>query len=146
MQMIRNISFNDKELKEEIIHLVGRSFSLLKRFKLGGIGSQRLVSIDASHNIRELFELDNKTNFCNIELREKGIILHFRSRLETFGWMVPYYALSVFKSENSYSLYAKSDFVKLKAAHNSALNHRFIQKLLKLKNESNGHFTQVDQL
>ena len=144
--MIRNISFNDKELKEEIIQLVGKSFSLLSRFKMGGIGSQRYVSVEASPMIQELFEHDNKTNFCNIELREKGIILHFRSRLETFGWIVPYHLLSVFKSDDSYSIYAASDFVKLKAAHNSSLNHRFIQKLLKLKNESNAHFIQIDQI
>ena len=113
---------------------------------MGGIGSQRYVSIDASPNIQDLFDLDNKTNFCNIELREKGIILHFRSRLETFGWIVPYYLLSIFKSENGYSIHAESDFVKLKAAHNSGLNHRFIQKLLSLKHDSNNHYIQIDQL
>ena len=144
--MVRNISFNSKELKEEILEKVGKSFSFLRRLKMGGVGSQRFEAIEASPLIDDLFTLDNKTNFCNIELREKGIILHFRSRLETYGWIVPYHLISVFKSENYYSIFASAEFVKLKPAHNSSLNHRFIQKLLRMKNEANANMVQIDQL
>jgi len=144
--MLRNISYNSKELKQEIREQTGNQFSLISRLKMGGIGSQRLVLIEASPKIQELLSFDNKTNFCNIELREKGIILHFRSRLETFGWIVPYHLISIFKSENHYSIYSGADFVKLSPAHNSSLNHRFIKKLLKMKHESSKHHVQIDQL
>jgi hypothetical protein len=144
--MIRNISYNSKELREEMISSVGKSFSMLKRIKLKGIGSQRYVLFEASKELEQLISRDNMTNFCNIELRKKGVVLRFRSKSETYGWMVPFHLLSIIKSEDYFAIFAGADFVRLKAAQNSPLNHKFIQKLLQLKLESNLHYIQIDQL
>ena len=144
--MIRNISYNSKELLEEIISSVGKSIPYLKRIRLRGIGSQRYVLFEASKELEELISRDNNTNFCNIELRQKGIILRFRSKLETYGWLVPYHLLSIFKSEDYYSIFAGAEFVRLKAAHNSSLNHKFIKKLLHQRTEYIQGFQQIDQL
>jgi hypothetical protein len=133
--MIRNISYNSKEVNEEITRSVGRPYSFIKRLKLGGNGSQRLEIVEAFNDLENLLLGDNKTKFCNIELREKGIILHFRARLETHCWAVPYYLMSLFKSEDSFSIFAGAEFVRLKAAHNAKLNHSFISKILALKAE-----------
>ena len=141
--MIKNISYNTKELREEINETVGKSFSFIKRFKLKGIGSQRYVMFDASRSLHELINKDNKTNFCNIELRQEGIILHFRSRLETYAWLVPYRLLSLFKSDNSITIYCGVEFAQLKAAHNSTLNNRFIQKMLRLKSDYTNNFSNI---
>lgn len=134
--MIRNISYNTKELREEFLTHTGKSLSLYKRITMGGNGSQRYVIVEASNELENLANRDNKTNFCNIELRQKGLILRFRSKLETYGWLVPYYLLSVFKSEDSLSIYAGPEFVRLKAAHNSSLDHKFILKILSAKSEN----------
>ena len=133
--MVRNISYNKKELKEEILLEVGKGFSLFKRLRLGGNGSQRYVIKEASKELEKLANLDNKTNFCNIELRERGIILRFRSRLETYAWIVPYYLLSVFKNEDHFSIFAGAEFVRLTPAHNASLNTRFLTKLLEMKSK-----------
>ncbi|MCG8306405.1 MAG: hypothetical protein MI975_03375 [Cytophagales bacterium] len=134
--MIRNISYNTKELRREIRETVGKPFSMIKRFRLKGNGSQRYVILEASDELFQLITRDNNANFCNIELRENGIILRFRSKLETFGWILPYRLLSVFKSENSIAIFAGSEFVRLKPAHNATLNFKFIRKLLELKSEN----------
>lgn len=131
--MVRNISYNRKETREEILFEVGKSLSIFKRLRMGGNGSQRFVIIEASNELEELANLDNKTNFCNIELRERGIILRFRSRLETYAWVVPYYLLSVFKNETHFSLFAGAEFVRLTPAHNASLNTKFLRKLLEMK-------------
>lgn len=133
--MVRNISYNKKELREEILLVVGKAFSLLKRLRLGGIGSQRFVMVEASDELEQLAKLDNKTNFCNIELRERGIILRFRSRLETYGWVVPYYLLSIFKNDDHFSLFAGAEFVRLAPAHNASLNTKFLRKMLEMKSQ-----------
>lgn len=141
--MIRNFSYNYKEVSEEIDKSVGKSYSLLKRLKLGGSGSQRFVIVEAFNGLELLLEGDNRTRFCNIELREQGIILHFRARLENYVWVVPYRLLSLFKSDDTISVFAGAEFVRLKAAHNAKLNHSFIQKLLDLKAEQFSRFNDI---
>lgn len=143
--MIRNISYNYKEVNEEISGAVGKSFSFMKRLKIGGNGSQRYVFIEACKDIERLYEGDNKTRFCNIELREKGIILHFRARQETYVWVVPYYHMSLFKSDESFSIFSGAEFVRLKAAHSARLNHNFIKKILDLKTEHFMLFNDISE-
>ena len=133
--MIRNISYNTKELRQEINDTVGKSYSFLKRIKLKGNGSQRYELIEASDELESLIKRDLNTNFCNIELRENGIILRFRSKLETFGWIVPYHTLSIFKADHNFTIFSGAEFVRLKAAHNASLNFSFIKKLVNLKSE-----------
>jgi hypothetical protein len=133
--MIRETTYNIKEVRQEIAAVAGRSISLFKRLKMGGNGSQRLVIVEAFKDLEALIDVDNRSRFCNIELRENGIILHFRSRLESFAWVVPFHILSLFKSDDSLSIYAGAEFVRVKAAHNSLLNQKFINKILEMKAE-----------
>lgn len=131
--MILETTYRSKEIKKTIDEAIGEPVSFFKRFKIGGVGSQRLIFLEASKDFEHLIYVDNKSKFCNIELREEGIILHFRSRLETFAWVVPYRIMSWFKAENSFSIYAGSEFVRLAPAHNAAINNKFINKMLNMK-------------
>jgi len=134
--MIRNISYHKLELKQEIYDYVGRSFPLVARFKLKGIGSQRYQVLTASKKLADLFARDSAANFCNIELRTKGIMLRFRSKQETFGWLIPYRLLTVFKDGISLSLYDGRESIQLKAAQNAQLKTDFINKMIRLKAEA----------
>jgi hypothetical protein len=140
--MIRETTYNIKEVRQEIAAVAGSSISFFKRLKMGGNGSQRLVIIEAFKELEELIDVDNRSRFCNIELRENGIILHFRSRLESFAWVVPFHILSLFKSDDSLSIYSGAEFVRVKAAHNSLLNQKFINKILEMKAQK---FTQQNE-
>ena len=40
--MLRNISYNDHKLKEEITKKIGQPFSFFERIKMNGIGSSNL--------------------------------------------------------------------------------------------------------
>ena len=104
--MIKNLSYNSKKNRTILFEIVGRPFSLIERIRLKGIGSGKLIIIDASKEIVELLRLDNNINYCNIEIRTNGIIIRFRSLLETFGLIIPYYKLVIYKGEsNIYSFY-----------------------------------------
>jgi hypothetical protein len=133
--MLKETTYNTKELRREISNMVGRPLSVLKRFKIGGNGSQRLVIIESFKKMDSLLDVDNRSRFCNIEIRESGLMVHFRSRLETFAWLVPFHLMSIFKSDEILSIFSGADFVRLKAAHNSQLNQKFIKKILDLKAE-----------
>jgi len=130
--MLRNISYNNSKIKSEIIDLLGNPFTILKRIKLGGIGSPKYLISQTDSEINSLLILDNNINHCNIEIRPKGIIISFRSLLETYALIVPYYKLKLFKGKsNEYSIYIDKYFIKILAKKNR--KHKFIKKINKLK-------------
>lgn len=134
--LLENISYNNKALKKEIDNLVGPSFSWRERFKMKGIGSPKFKVVRASAPIEALLAVDNRRWLCHVELRPSGIILAFRSRLETYGWIVPYRSLSVFKNESYLSFSSKQYFVKVVWESQSIAANKFLLKLLKLKAQS----------
>ena len=133
--MIRNVSYNNKEIFGEIDKLVGRSFGIKKRIKLGGTGSQRFVIRDSSSNIDELLALDTNLNYCNIELRSAGIIIRFRSILETFAWAVPYENLILNRKMGALTFSDGETYLEIEPAHNATLNISFFQKLNNLRSK-----------
>ena len=81
-------------------------------------------------------KLDNNINYCNIEIRERGIIIRFRSLLETYGLIIPYHKLVIYKGESKmYSFYNDNNFIKIIAENRTT--HLFIKKITKLKYEYN---------
>lgn len=126
--MLLNISYNDPTVKRQIEKAVGRPFSLQQRWKLGGIGSQKLMINSASIDIHNLLILDNNLKSCNLELRPLGIIVHFRSLLETYGLIIPYYKLKIYKGKaKEYSLYIDQHYIKIFV--DSKKNHSFFKKV-----------------
>ena len=132
--MIKNLSYNSKKINTVLLELVGRPFSFIERLKLGGIGSNKLVIADASKEIVELLRLDNNVNYCNIEIRKNGLIIRFRSLLETYGLIIPFYKLVIYKGESKiYSLYKDQYFIKVLIENKSTI--LFLKKVIKLKNQ-----------
>lgn len=112
--MLLNVSYTDKKITGKIDREVGRPFTLRERFALGGIGSPKLQIKDTSIEIRNLLALDNNLNTCSVEMRPKGIIVRFRSLLETYALVIPYYKLTVYKGELAvYSIHKDHHYVKV---------------------------------
>ena len=88
----------------------------------------------ASIDIHNLLVLDQNRNTCNIELRPKGIIVRFRSLLETYALVIPYYKLNIYKGKaDEYSVYKDQYFIKVQL---TTAVHRFIQKVQQLRIEA----------
>ena len=99
---------------------------------MGGIGSPRLSITSTSMEIRNLLILDNNLNTCNIEIRPKGIILRFRSLLETYALVIPFYKLTIYKGDlATYSVYRDHYFVKVVVDTKAA--KKFFKKILDYK-------------
>ena len=132
--MLKNLSYNCKKTKDLLIDRVGKSLTLFERLKIGGNGSDKLIITDASNDIVELLKLDNNINQCNIEIRSNGIILRFRSLLETYGLVIPFYKMVIYKGEKKiYSIYIDNQYIKFLADKKSI--HSFIKKINRLKSE-----------
>ncbi|MEM1338336.1 MAG: hypothetical protein AAF717_10555 [Bacteroidota bacterium] len=130
--MLLNVSYSDKNVSRKIDSEVGKPFTLKERLKLGGIGSPKLEITSASVEIRNLLILDNNANTCNIEMRPKGIVLGFRSLLESYALIIPYYKLTLYKGDFAvYSIYKDNYFVKVRADTKAV--QKFFKKLLDYK-------------
>lgn len=127
--MLVNVSYNNKALTREIDKAVGKPFPLKERWAMGGIGSPKLLITETSVAIRNLLILDNNLDCCNVELRPGGIIVRFRSLLETYALVIPYHKLNLYKGEASvYSIYADHHFIKVRSDTKAVQN--FFKKLL----------------
>jgi hypothetical protein len=133
--MLLNVSYNDNTIREKIDAEVGKPFSLKERWSIGGIGSSKLFITQTSLNIHNLLVLDQNLNTCNVELRPQGIIVRFRSLLETYGLVIPFYKLKIYKGKaEEYSIYKDESLIKILA--DTKTIHKFFSKINNLKAES----------
>ncbi|WP_213521564.1 hypothetical protein [Nonlabens sp.] len=141
--MLHNVSYNNPKIDREISKEVGAVLTLKERWKIKGSGSPKLLINSCSIQIHNLMVLDNNANSCNIEIREKGIVLRFRSLLETYALPIPYYKLTIYKGRaQEYSIHRDNYFVKVKADHKRI--HKFFEKLSQLKLDQGFEF--IDDL
>ncbi len=133
--MLLNVSYNNKEITRKIDAEVGKPFTLKERWAMGGIGSPKLFITETSLEIHNLLILDNNLNSCNVEIRPKGIIVRFRSLLETFALVIPFYKLTIYKGDFAiYSIYRDHYFIKVRS--DTKAIQKFFKKLLNYKTDT----------
>jgi hypothetical protein len=141
--MLVNVSYNNREITNKVDKAVGKPFTLKERWAMGGIGSPKLFITASSVEIRNLLILDNNLDSCNVELRPDGIIVRFRSLLETFALVIPYYKLSIYKGESSsHSILTDHHFIKVRS--DTMPIRKFFKKLMDRKADNAP--TSVDDL
>lgn len=112
--------------------LVGSSFSIWDSLRLKGIGSSKLNIESYSETFKAFLEQNNSLNYCNIELRPKGIIVHINKRASRFSWVIPYYSLSIFSSEHL-GIHSNGQFLKIKHDALYSKSVSFIRKVMACK-------------
>jgi len=132
--MIFNTTHKNEDYDIESASLVGKPLNLMKRIKQGGIGSSRLMihKISPKLNLSKL--KFSEIDYANIELRPKGIIVHFTKKLERFSWIIPYYRLVVYNTQ-SFSIHANGNFIQFLKNKNYKENKKFIDKMIQFKND-----------
>ena len=130
--MLFNTSYNNKEYITESANMVGNAFSLLEKIKIGGIGSSRLVIAELSPKLQPKNLPKTDINYANIELRPKGIIVHFTNKLDRYSWIIPYFRLATY-SNDTFSIHANGNFIKCVKNKNYQNNKKFITKMIDLK-------------
>lgn len=130
--MIYNISYNDRNIKSKIENDIDKPLSLSQKFLIGGSGSPKLYITECSSEIKKYLNKDNNINTCIIEIRNRGIIVMFRSILETYALTIPFFKLNIYKGKsNEYSIFKDNHYVKILA--NTKAVHDFMKKIKNFK-------------
>ena len=130
--MILDSTVLSKEKTKEIANLVGPAYSIWDSLRLNGIGSTKLNIHSYSEDFKAFLEQDNNNNYCNIELRPNGIIVHLNKRATRYSWAIPFYKLSIFHSDD-YSIHADGSFLRIKKDDLAKKSRSFINKILEQK-------------
>lgn len=132
--MLLKTSIDRKEKEIEIDQRSGQSFNLLIKLKHQLFGSPRYRIINMFPDVIG-FEKNNDLIYCNIELRNKGVVLYFRFKQDEFA-ICGRYNQTVFQSSNNiFEIQIGNDRVKTEIIHPKS-HQKFISKFLKLKNEN----------
>ena len=133
--MIFNTTLKNKDATATMNDLLGQPYSFVKAIKLGGVGSKRMIIDAVSPGFLKLINAVSDINYGNIELREKGVIIHINKGLKNFSWAIPYYQLHTYKTEG-FSIHAQGNFVRFKSNKLLKENKKFIDKIILLKIEN----------
>lgn len=130
--MILDSTHTNKEHKQIIMDLVGRSYNLLESIKLKGIGSKRMIIQDVSPNLKSYLNAVSDINYANIELRSGGILIYINKGLKNYTWVIPYYQLVIYKT-NGASIHAQGKYIRFSNTKTFKENKGFFDKLLNEK-------------
>ncbi|NNC82760.1 MAG: hypothetical protein HKN79_04215 [Flavobacteriales bacterium] len=141
--MVYDISYRPKKVLETIDALTGPSFSLLQKVRMNGSGSPRLLIHACSPLILERLARTDQMVYCSIELRPKGILVHFQSNLNVFVWPVAYHHLSIYQNGSSWSIHGGGQFMKVKCRSSENSMRNFLHKLFEHRDRHCGN--SIDQ-
>jgi hypothetical protein len=137
--MIFNTTLKNKDATATMNDLLGKPYSFVKAIKLGGVGSKRMIIDAVSPGFLKLINAVSDINYGNIELREKGIVIHINKGLKNFSWAIPYYQLHTYKTEG-FSIHAQGNIVRFKNTKLLKENKNFIDKIINCKIENNKQY------
>ena len=132
--MIFNTTYSNENFhKESNLHL-GKKFNLIERIQRGGIGSGRLIINETSPKLNTAKLKFSEIDYGSIELRPKGIIVHYTNKLERFSWVIPYYRLVIYDAQ-FFIIHANGNFMQFFKNKNYRDNKRFIKSMIDFKND-----------
>lgn len=137
--MVYNTTYFNKEAKIIINDLLGHSYSFFKSIRIGGTGSKRMIIDEVSPNFKKYMNTISDINYGNIEIREKGILIHINKGLNNFSWPIPFYQLHTYKT-NGISFHAHGNFIRFKNNKLLKENKKFIDKIINLKIENDQQY------
>ena len=108
--MLFNTSYFDKKIEKQINETIGGRFSFKERFRLKGIGSKRLTIMNISEEYKKHLNAEHYQSKANIELRPKGIIIHFKHKLQVYSWIMPFSDLQI-KNGKGLSITSNGKFI-----------------------------------
>ena len=127
-----NISYNDKETDKLINDEMGKPYSLIKKIKLKGIGSRRMIIEHFSDNMKHLTLKVSGIQYANIELRPKGLIIHINQGIYTYAWTIPFFRLSIYNGDY-FTVHGNGNFIQFNKEKSWKENRTFLQKIMHLK-------------
>lgn len=132
--MIFKTTYKNEDYEKESALLVGNKYTFLQRIKQGGIGSGRLMIAHISAKLQQGQLKFSEIDYGNIELRPKGIIVHYTLKLERFSWIIPYYRLVIYQTAY-FSIHANGHSIQFLKNKNYRENKKFLDRMIQCKND-----------
>ena len=132
--MIVDYSTRPVRATREINELVGKPFSFKMRLVMRGIGSHRMKIEKSSIEIYEKLSKFQQIKYGSVELRPRGIIIHFKDNLTHWVWVIPYYKLVLYQTDFD-SIHADGNFLNFNKVSLKQTNELIFKKILNLRNE-----------
>jgi len=111
--MIFDGTYLDKETEEELVDQLGKPFGLIERFKLGGIGSHRMIIDKSSTGFQEIMDRATGTVYGSIERRPKGVLVHLNVKNTPYSWSIPFFKLVFYRSDY-FSIHADGEYLSFR--------------------------------
>lgn len=132
--MLFNTTYTNKEYIKESDEMLGKAFSFFEKIKMGRVVSGKLVVQEFSPRLQSDNLLTTSIYTSTIDLRPKGIIVHFTNGLNRYSWLIPYYRLVIYNFQ-TFTIHANGHFIKFEKNKNYKENKKFIKKMINIKNE-----------
>jgi hypothetical protein len=143
--VIFNTTFKNRDADSTINDLIGERYSFLKAIKLKGIGSKRMIVDDVSIGFKKILNTVSDINYGNIEIREKGILIHLNKGLKNYSWAIPFYQLHFYKT-SGFSVHAQGNFVRFKNNKLLKENKKFLDRILQLKIKNDENYSLYEAI
>lgn len=121
-------SYKNKKIIAEINCAVGRSFGILDRFRMKGIGSRRLKVEGSSPTIKRGLNAAHYISLVSVEMRPQGLIVYFRKKIDNYVAVFPYSSLEIELKEEHTALRSGEDFIEL--SHPKLNDFDFFKKVI----------------
>lgn len=143
--MLVRLSPDYAAVKAKIDEAIGKTFTLEERKRLEKTSSANHEITGASIEIYNLLALNETRSTCTLEMRPKGMVISFRSNLDTYALVIPNHKLRVYKgSAEQYSFHEDQHFIKIWAGKSDSDLHSFIKKIR--NNKSDNAPTRVEDM
>ena len=127
--MLVNKKIKKIELQSKLNESAGKGFTLIERIKKSIYGSQKYRIISIWNNyLSDKFSESSDIVYSNIELRKKGISLHFRFKNEEYLDCCHYNKLKIMNNDNVLTLQIDNSIYELQYK-NPKQNNLFIKKI-----------------
>lgn len=138
--LVLDTTYFSKDHKQILEEFVGKPYRLWESFKIGGIGSKRMIVKQLSPNLKFIDNIVSDLNYANIELRKKGVLIRINKGLKNFTWAIPFYQLVFYKTDFT-SIHAQGRFIRFEKSITYKENKRFFQRLLHEKLKFDKQYT-----
>ena len=143
--MLLRLTPDYSAVKPQIDAAVGKTFTLQERQQFGKTSSANHEITGASLEIHNLLVVNENKPTCTIEMRPKGVVVSFRSVLETYALVIPNHKLRIYKgSAEEYSFHKDHHFIKIWVGRADKNLHEFIRNIR--DNKSDNAPTRVEDL
>jgi hypothetical protein len=142
--MIYKNTKENNETSRRIIREVGKQIYPSKEESILIIVKNQVKKVSEDLNL-----FNNESNnlvYASIELRQKGIIIHFLKNDQNIqSWIIPYYRLIMNKKEDI-TIFEGKSFLKFKLPSFNSKKYKFIDLLLRKKSQYSRNFEPAEEL